>query len=63
MIEARPASEKLRRRAVRTVVELGGLAPGAARRALEAAGWSVRAVLDARPAPRRAAGAQQRRRT
>lgn len=51
MIGVRPASEKLRRRAVRTVVELGGLTPAAARAALARRGWSVRAVLDAPPPP------------
>lgn len=49
MLEVRPASEKLRRRAVRTVVALGGRSPAAARAALEASGWSVRAALAVDP--------------
>lgn len=62
MIEVRPASEKLRRRAVRTVVELGGLSPAAARAALDASGWSVRAALDAKAKSRPPAAAPDRRR-
>lgn len=46
MIDLAPASAKLRRRAVRMVVELAGLSERAARRALTRAGWSVRAVLE-----------------
>lgn len=46
MMELAPASEKLRQRAVRTVTELGGVRAPAARRALAAAGWSVRAALE-----------------
>ncbi len=49
MLEVRPGSEKLRRRAVRTVAALGGRTPAAARAALEASGWSVRAALDGAP--------------
>jgi len=46
MIEVAPASAKLRRRAVRMVTELGGVAPRRARAALERAGWSVRDALE-----------------
>lgn len=49
MLEVRPTSEKLRRRAVGTVAALGGRTPAAARAALEACGWSVRAALAAPP--------------
>lgn len=47
MVALRPASEKLRRRAVRTVAELGGVSAAAARRLLSAAGWDVRRALEA----------------
>lgn len=49
MIEARPVSRKLRQRAVRTVAELGGLTPAAARAALARSGGSIRAALQAAP--------------
>ncbi len=45
MVALRPASEKLRRRAVRTVSELGGVGEARARSALERSGWSVRRAL------------------
>ncbi len=45
MVALRPASEKLRRRAVRTVSELREMSAAAARRLLIAAGWDVRAAL------------------
>jgi len=47
MVALRPASEKLRRRAVRNVAELGGVSTAAARRLLSAAGWDVRRALAA----------------
>jgi len=47
MIDVAPTSEKLRRRAVRMVMELTGRGEAAARRALAAQGWSVRAVVAA----------------
>ncbi len=47
MAALRPASEKLRRRAVRNVAELGGVSAAAARRLLSAAGWDVRRALAA----------------
>lgn len=46
MIDLAPASAKLRRRAVRMVMELGGAGEARARRALARAGWSVRAALE-----------------
>lgn len=45
MVALRATNAKLRARAVRIVSELGGVAPGPARRALAAAGWSVGAAL------------------
>ena len=45
MIDLAPTSAKLRRRAVRMVMEMGGVGAAPARRALEASGWSVRAAL------------------
>jgi N-acetylmuramic acid 6-phosphate etherase len=47
MIALRPTSEKLRRRAVRTVVELGGVGAAVARRLLSTSGWDVRRALRA----------------
>ncbi len=47
MVALRPASEKLRRRAVRTVAELGGMGAAAARRLLVQVGWDVRSALAA----------------
>jgi N-acetylmuramic acid 6-phosphate etherase len=47
MVALRPASEKLRRRAVRTVSEVGGVAVAAARAALRHSRWSVRDALAA----------------
>ena len=47
MVALRPASEKLRRRAIRTVAELGGVGAAAARRLLSASGWDVRRALAA----------------
>ncbi len=47
MVALRPASEKLWRRAVRTVSELGGVSTATARAALRASGWSVREALRA----------------
>lgn len=47
MIALRPASEKLRRRAVRTVEALAGVSAAGARRLLDRTGWDVRRALDA----------------
>ncbi len=47
MIDLRPASAKLRERAVGIVREETGLGEDAARASLESAGWSVRAALEA----------------
>jgi N-acetylmuramic acid 6-phosphate etherase len=47
MIGLRPASEKLRRRAVRNVEALAGVGAGAARRLLDGTGWDVRRAIDA----------------
>jgi len=47
MLDLRPGSDKLRRRAVRTVAELSGATPARARAALAAAGWRVRGALAA----------------
>jgi N-acetylmuramic acid 6-phosphate etherase len=59
MIDLRPTSEKLRRRAVRTVSELSGIGAPAARRLLSASGWDVRRALDA--AARAPGGARTRK--
>ena len=56
MVALRPASEKLRRRAVRTVSELGGVGEPAARRLLSAAGWDVARALAAAKRRGRTAG-------
>jgi N-acetylmuramic acid 6-phosphate etherase len=53
MVALRPASEKLRRRAVRTVAELGGVSEAAARRLLSAAGWDVARAVEAAERPGR----------
>ncbi len=45
MIALQPASEKLRRRAVRNVADLAGVSEVAARRLLSAAGWDVRRAI------------------
>jgi N-acetylmuramic acid 6-phosphate etherase len=47
MIALRPASEKLRRRAVRNVAELGGVSAAAARRLLSRMSWDVRRAVAA----------------
>jgi N-acetylmuramic acid 6-phosphate etherase len=47
MIALRPASEKLRRRAVRNVAALARVSAPAARRLLSAAGWDVRKAIAA----------------
>jgi N-acetylmuramic acid 6-phosphate etherase len=47
MIDLAPTSAKLRRRAVRIVVELGGVGARRAERALAASGWRVRSALEA----------------
>jgi N-acetylmuramic acid 6-phosphate etherase len=47
MVALRPGSEKLRRRAVRTVSELGGVGAAAARRLLSGTGWDVGRALAA----------------
>jgi len=47
MVALRPTSEKLRRRAVRTVTELSGASPARARAALLRSGWSVAGALSA----------------
>jgi len=60
MVALRAASEKLRRRAVRTVSDLAGVGPAAARRSLERMGWDVRAVLAATERPARASSAARK---
>jgi N-acetylmuramic acid 6-phosphate etherase len=45
MVALRPASEKLRARAVRNVIELAGVDARRARRLLSAAGWDVAAAV------------------
>ena len=45
MIALRPASEKLRRRAVRNVADLADVSEAAARRLLSAQGWDVRRAI------------------
>ena len=45
MIDLTGSTQKLRARAVRIVMDLGGLNESQATRRLEAAGWSVRAAL------------------
>ncbi|MFY3745204.1 N-acetylmuramic acid 6-phosphate etherase [Anaeromyxobacter sp. Red801] len=54
MVALAPASEKLRRRAVRNVAALAGVGEARARGLLEACGWSVRDAVDraGRPAAR-----------
>jgi N-acetylmuramic acid 6-phosphate etherase len=47
MVALRPASEKLRRRAVRNVAALGGVSAAAARRLLAETSWDVRRALAA----------------
>jgi len=47
MVALRPTSEKLRRRAVRTVAELSGASPARARSVLLRSGWSVARALSA----------------
>jgi N-acetylmuramic acid 6-phosphate etherase len=49
MIDLTGSTRKLRARAVRIVMDLGGLDESHARQRLEAAGWSVRAALQPRP--------------
>jgi N-acetylmuramic acid 6-phosphate etherase len=46
MIDMRPASAKLRERAIRIVREEVGVDEAEARRRLESSGWDVRAVLE-----------------
>jgi N-acetylmuramic acid 6-phosphate etherase len=46
MIALRPASEKLRRRAVRNVQALSGVGAAAARALLDRSGWDVRRAID-----------------
>ena len=60
MIGLRPASEKLRRRAVRNVEALAGVSAAAARRLLDRAGWDVRAALASVTATPRGGGAGPR---
>ena len=50
MIDMRPASNKLRERAIRIVREETGVDEDEARRRLESSGWDVRAVIEATPA-------------
>ena len=52
MVDMRPASAKLRERAVRIVRDETGLGEDEARRRLEATGWDVRAAI----APARGGG-------
>ncbi|HEY6002270.1 MAG TPA: N-acetylmuramic acid 6-phosphate etherase, partial [Anaeromyxobacter sp.] len=47
MIALRPASEKLRRRAIRNVQALSGVSAAAARALLDRSGWDVRSAIDA----------------
>jgi N-acetylmuramic acid 6-phosphate etherase len=49
MVDMRPASAKLRERAIRIVREETGADENEARRRLEAAGWDVRAVIESTP--------------
>jgi N-acetylmuramic acid 6-phosphate etherase len=71
MIALRAGSEKLRARAIRNVADLGGLTPGAARRALERVRWDVRAAIESesgsrpasRPASRSGSRSQPRSRS
>jgi N-acetylmuramic acid 6-phosphate etherase len=49
MIDLTGSTQKLRARAVRIVMDLGGLDESPARQRLEAAGWSVRAALRSHP--------------
>jgi N-acetylmuramic acid 6-phosphate etherase len=58
MIDLRAGSQKLRRRAVRTVAELAGTGSARSRAALERSGWSVRAALASLRPPRRRGGAR-----
>ena len=51
MIDLTGSTQKLQARAIRIVMDLGGLDEVNARQRLEAAGWSVRAALQ--PHPRR----------
>lgn len=60
MIALRPASGKLRERAVRNVSVLAGVSPAAARRALERTAWDVRAALAAAERKGSAAGPSAR---
>ena len=63
MVALRPASEKLRKRALRNVAELAGVSAAAARRLLSAHGWDVgRAIAAAprAPSPRARRGAARR---
>jgi N-acetylmuramic acid 6-phosphate etherase len=53
MIALRPASEKLRRRAMRNVAALAGVSEAAARALLQRTGWDVRSAIDASGAPSR----------
>lgn len=62
MVALRPASEKLRGRAIRNVAELAGLGTAAARRTLEQAGWDVRVALAAARRGRARPGPTRRRR-
>jgi len=50
MIDMRPASNKLRERAIRIVRDEIGVDEAEARRRLESSGWDVRAVIEATPA-------------
>jgi N-acetylmuramic acid 6-phosphate etherase len=47
MVALRPASRKLRERAIRNVSDLAGVGAVAARRLLSAAGWDVRRAIAA----------------
>ena len=52
MIDMRPASDKLRERAIRIVRDETGVDEDEARRRLESAGWDVRAVIESNAAGR-----------
>jgi N-acetylmuramic acid 6-phosphate etherase len=48
MVDLRPTNAKLRSRAIRMVRDERGVDEDAARRMLEASGWSVRRAIDSR---------------
>jgi N-acetylmuramic acid 6-phosphate etherase len=56
MVALRPASAKLRDRAVRNVAALAGVGAASARRQLSASGWDVAAAIAAASRTRRSRG-------